>query len=121
MTGTVKSFDKASKRYAVALESGKKIKLKAENLAKKSKIEKDVKNVISALDPKLKSKLMAEIMAPNGLQKLLAHPLMKKLREDSSMAQFFQDLDSKGMFGALPYLSNKEVMSKLISTYGQMQ
>ena len=44
---------------------------------------------------------------------LLAHPLVQPMKQDPVMGPFFSDLEQNGMFGAMAYMSNKAVMSRL--------
>ena len=39
------------------------------------------------------------------------------LKKDVDTAQFFTDLETKGLFGVMQYLGNETVMNKLIAAY----
>ena len=102
-------------------ESGKKSRLllKPVNL-KKFGAEAERKNKeegfnLENVTPEMMALVQGVITMPGGIQKLLNHKLVKEMKasNDKQMKNFFNDIESNGLFAGLKYLSDKYVMSKL--------
>ena len=74
-----------------------------------------------AITPEMMSMVQSMLMKPGGVQEMLAHPAVQKLKGDPAMKPFFADLETQGMFGALAYLSNQEVMGKIAVVAKEIQ
>ena len=72
-------------------------------------------NGMSAVTPEMMSLVQKTLMKPNGVETLLQHELVVKMKQgdDEQMKQFFVDIETNGVFAGLKYLSNQHVMSKL--------
>jgi len=112
-------------RFEVKLSEGKRpLLIKSDNLRLRKRVdcnngEKDSKTTIPPtmenITPEMMNLVQQVIMKPGGIKELLSHAKVKQMKEegDSEMKEFFNDIETNGLFAGMKYMSNKSVMTKL--------
>lgn len=125
LCGKIIGFSTEKKRWRVEVylpgkKKAKVLALKPENLCQtlKSSNNGNVSEPAPVVDrthvtPEMINLVKKVVMQPQGVQKLLAHPLVEELKKDPIMNTFFTDLEQGGVFSVLKYMSNAEVMGKM--------
>merc|ERR1711933_151741 len=110
-------------RFEVKLSEGKRpLLIKSDNLRLRRRGdwnngEKDSKTTIPPtmenITPEMMNLVQQVIMKPGGIQELLSHAKVKQMKEegDSEMIEFFNDIETNGLFAGMKYMSNKSVMT----------
>merc|ERR1712146_262183 len=112
LVGVVRRGPLTNGRYLVHLTaSNKRVKLKPENMKALDNEEDDdvvvddeENDASSSITPELVKRVQRILMRPGGIRDFLRHPEVVSLRaRDQEMGKFFQDIESGGLMGALPY------------------
>jgi len=109
-------------RFEVKLSEGKRpLLIRSDNLRlrKRGNGEKKSKATVPPtmenITPEMMNLVQQLIMKPGGIQELLSHAKVKQMKEegDSEMKEFFDDIETNGLFAGMKYMSNKSIMTKL--------
>jgi len=127
LKGTIMALDPESGRYKVnVVINGKKKSL----LLKPSNVKLIKKgasfdfpdapssnnggfDIPAQVTPEMLQLVQKTLMKPGGFQELMKHPLVVDLKKDEQMLTFFNDFETKGVFGCFHYLQNDYVMKRL--------
>eukprot|EP00457_Paulinella_chromatophora_P004705 gb/GEZN01004718.1/.p1 GENE.gb/GEZN01004718.1/~~gb/GEZN01004718.1/.p1 ORF type:complete len:618 (+),score=97.03 gb/GEZN01004718.1/:279-1856(+) len=125
--GRILSFEKEKQRFQLQIIGTKNtLLLKPENLElieeQESNGEASTEAPKPAITPAMMQVVQGMLMQPGGLQKLLSHPLVAKLKKtDTKMKQVFINLEQNGLMAGLQYLGDTYVMGKLADIAQQLQ
>ena len=119
LSGTVvgNSGSRVEVRVRLPTKKMRKLALKPSNLSiVEDGADEESKPAAPAapLTPEMMGLVQRALMAPGGIKALLAHPKVVAMKEnDSEMKPFFRDIEGGGLFAAMKYLGNQNVMGKL--------